>query len=138
MSYVSLSNVFALVIYILRNECKSLYIVLLVAFTLGVLNYVTKGIVNDVMLLAALVPTSAAIINTDKERITQVFRSLIIIGSSPQLIRYAILLLSLIYSLIFAIPYTIINVNSFFIAFIIVLVVHTTSLTLYFRTVKRG
>jgi len=138
MSYISINNTLALVTYILRNECKSVYVTLLVAFTLGVLNYVTMGIVEHALLLIALIPTSASIINTDKERIIQVFRFLIIIGASPQLIKYAIFLLSLTYSVIFAIPYVIINVSSFLMALIAVLVVYITLLSMYFRIARRS
>jgi len=115
-----------------------MYVTLLVAFTLGVLNYVTMGVVEHTLLLIALVPTSASIINTDKERITQVFRFLIIIGASPQLIKYAILLLSLTYSVIFAIPYIVINVSSFLIALIAVLIIYITLLSMYFRIARRS
>jgi len=138
MSYISINNTLALVTYILRNECKSVYVTLLVASTLGVLNYITMGIVEHALLLIALIPTSASIINTDKERIIQVFRFLIIIGASPQLIKYAIFLLSLMYSVIFAIPYVIINVSSFLTALIAVLVVYITLLSMYFRIAKRS
>ncbi len=138
MSYISINNMLTLVTYILRNECKSVYVTLLVAFTLGVLNYVTMDIVEHALLLIALIPTSASIINTDKERIIQVFRFLIIIGASPQLIKYAIFLLSLTYSVIFATPYVIINVSSFLMALIAVLVVYITLLSMYFRIARRS